>query len=279
MIEGGDGEAMSGGGGCDEEVEVSDLLPNLLLACLHLGETLPNIRASFQDFETVFQQFAVATPEAFTSDREQAPLDFGGDNDAGKARSISDFFPALKSRLVGGLFQGLRKDRGIKKPFHEDSSSGLSVEELRSSQTSGKSPSSASEAACQRAVAARMSSRSVWLSAGTGEITTRGFPRLEIVTGVPLATISSQILLVVCLASKLFFFVGVGLVGTAAEVEAFSALVVEKGGAPGAFEDALGYGIEFSKGMEVEVFHETIRRGRIGDVGKGGKAVASITRP
>jgi hypothetical protein len=33
--------------------------------------------------------------------------------------------------LVGGLFQGLRKDRGIKKPFHEDSSSGFSVEELR----------------------------------------------------------------------------------------------------------------------------------------------------
>jgi hypothetical protein len=121
MIEGGDGETMGGGGRCDEEVEVSDLLPNLLLACLHFGETLPNIRASFQDFETVFQQLAVAAPEAFTSDREQAPLDFGCDNDAGKAGSISDFFPALKSRLVGGLFQGLRKDRGIKKPFHEDS--------------------------------------------------------------------------------------------------------------------------------------------------------------
>ncbi len=112
MIEGGDGEAMGGGGRCDEEVEVSDLLPNLLLACFHFGETLPNIRASFQDFETVFQQFAVATPEAFTSDREQAPLDFGCDNDAGKAGSISDFFPALKSRLVRGLF-----DNPCKIPF------------------------------------------------------------------------------------------------------------------------------------------------------------------
>jgi hypothetical protein len=109
MIKGGDGEAMSGGGGGDEEVKVADLLPDLLLPCLHLGETLPNIRAGFQDFETVFEELTVATPEALTSNCEQAPLNFGGDYDAGQAGSISDFLPAFKSRLVGAPFQKVVK--------------------------------------------------------------------------------------------------------------------------------------------------------------------------
>lgn len=101
VIQRGHGQAVGRSGGCDEEVEVADLLTDSLLTGFDLGKAFPDVSPCLEDFQTVLQQLPVATPKAFAVNGEKPPFDLGNDHDAGKAGPITDLLPTPERAEIG----------------------------------------------------------------------------------------------------------------------------------------------------------------------------------
>ena len=101
VIQRGHSQAVRGSGGCDEEVEVADLLTDFLLTGFYLGKAFPDFLSCLGDFQTVLQQFPVAIPKAFAVNGEKPPFDFCNDHDAGKAGPITGLLPTPERAEIG----------------------------------------------------------------------------------------------------------------------------------------------------------------------------------